>query len=45
VGEEVPAARKKLDKFEKLVRDAIELLIKRGEIKIPPKKPHPPSKT
>jgi hypothetical protein len=45
-GEEVPTARKKLDKFEKLIREAIARLIKRGEIKIPPKKPpHPPGKT
>ena len=44
MGEDVPAARKKLDKFEKLVRDAIELLIKRGEIKIPKKSHTLPAK-
>jgi len=31
----------KLDKFEKLIRDAIALLIKRGEISISQKKPCP----
>jgi hypothetical protein len=35
---------RKLDKFEKLIRDAIAVLIKRGEISIPQKKPFP-SKT
>ena len=35
---------RKLDKFEKLIRDAIAILIKRGEISIPRKKPFP-SKT
>jgi hypothetical protein len=30
-------ARKRLNKFERLVRDAIALLIERGEIEIPPK--------
>ena len=33
--------RKGLNKFEKLIRDAIALLIKRGEIKISRKKPRP----
>jgi len=35
VRDEVTRARKKLDKFEKLIRDAIALLIKRGEMSIP----------
>jgi len=30
-----PIGGGKLDEFEKLIRDAIALLIKRGEIKIP----------
>jgi hypothetical protein len=34
--------RRKLDKFEKLIRDAIALLIKQGKISIPRKKPSPP---
>jgi hypothetical protein len=33
--------RNSLNEFEKLIRDAIALLIKRGEIKIPRKKPRP----
>ena len=33
--------RRKLDKFEKLIRDAIALLIKQGKISIPRKKPSP----
>jgi hypothetical protein len=33
-----PLGGGKLDNFEKLIRDAIALLIKRGEIKIPGKK-------
>jgi hypothetical protein len=38
--------QRKLDKFEELIREAIAILIKRGEIKIPPKKPpHRPGKT
>ena len=38
-------ARESLLEFEKLIRDAIALLIKRGEIKIPRKKlgPSPPT--
>jgi hypothetical protein len=35
---------RKLDEFEKLIRDAIVLLIERGEISISRKKPSP-SKT
>ena len=35
------SARKGLTKFEKLIRDAIALLIKRGEISISRKKPRP----
>jgi hypothetical protein len=37
-------SHRKLDEFEKLIRDAIALLIERGEISIPRKKPSP-SKT
>jgi hypothetical protein len=33
--------QRKLDEFEKLIRDAIALLIERGEIKSPPKRPPP----
>jgi len=33
--------QRKLDKFGKLIRDAIALLIKQGNISIPQKKPHP----
>jgi len=33
--------RKSLNKFERLIRDAIALLIQRGEIKISGKKPLP----
>jgi hypothetical protein len=35
---------RKLDNFEKLIRDAIARLIKRGEISIPQKKPPLPAK-
>ena len=42
----VGTGQRKLDEFEKLIRDAIALLIKRGEIKSPRKRPpDPPSKT
>jgi hypothetical protein len=34
-----PTGQNSLDKFEKLIRDAIALLISRGEISIPRKKP------
>jgi hypothetical protein len=37
--------RKKLDKFEELIREAIALLIKRGKISVPRKKPPPAGKT
>jgi hypothetical protein len=37
VGE--PTGQNSLDKFEQLIRDAIALLIERGEISIPRKKP------
>jgi hypothetical protein len=33
--------KRKLDKFEELIRDAIALLIKQGKIRVPQKKPHP----
>jgi hypothetical protein len=33
--------RRNLDKFERLIRDAITLLIKQGKVNIPRKKPHP----
>ena len=32
---------RKLDKFEKLIRDAIALLIKQGKITVPQKEPAP----
>ena len=32
------AVRKSLNRFEKLISDAIALLVEQGEIKIPPKK-------
>jgi len=36
--------QRKLDKFEELIREAITLLIKRGKISVPRKKPPPPGR-
>jgi len=36
--------QRKLDEFEKLIRDAIALLIERGEMKSPRKRPPDPHK-
>jgi len=36
--------QRKLNKFEELIREAIGLLIKRGKISVPRKKPPPPRK-
>jgi hypothetical protein len=37
--------RRKLNKFEELIREAIAVLIKRGKISVPRKKPSPPGKS